>query len=135
MANATAANVRTRPQGVGLQGHKSRMHLCFDVVIDNGTLLAFHGKGVQLLNFSSNDTEPKLIEVFAALEAQVINISEIAGLQNAGPRKMMLYPVDESKPLLKSETIMVKGLKARIHEPLPLLREQLGRKWSTYLKR
>ncbi|KAL3866593.1 hypothetical protein ACJMK2_043880 [Sinanodonta woodiana] len=96
------------PQGAP-RGHQSRMHLYFNVVVENGALLAFHNKGVQLIDFSGNDTAPKLTEVLAALEAQGINMKDISGLQNAGPRKMMLYPVDESKPILNMETIDGQG--------------------------
>ncbi|KAL3852044.1 hypothetical protein ACJMK2_015733, partial [Sinanodonta woodiana] len=35
---------------------------------------------------------------------------------------MMLYPVDESKPILNMETMMVKGLKAHIREAPPFER-------------
>ncbi|KAL3863560.1 hypothetical protein ACJMK2_005311 [Sinanodonta woodiana] len=81
------------PQGAP-RGKQSRMHLYFNVVVDNGTLLAFHDKGVELIDFSDNDTAPKLIEVLAALEAQGINMKDISGMQNAGPKKMMLHQVD-----------------------------------------
>ncbi|KAL3832098.1 hypothetical protein ACJMK2_023775 [Sinanodonta woodiana] len=104
------------------------MHLYFKVVVvENGTLLAFHNKGVQLIDFSGNDTAPKLIEVLAALEAQRINMKDISGLQNAGPRKMMLYSVDESKRILNMETMMVKGLNAHIHEA-PSFERTIGSK-------
>ncbi|KAL3865478.1 hypothetical protein ACJMK2_042865 [Sinanodonta woodiana] len=75
-----------------------------------------------MLDFGCNDTAPKLIEVLAALEAQGINMSEIAGLQNAGPNKMMLYPVNEAKPLLKNDTMTVKRLNANIVEAPPFER-------------
>ncbi|KAL3878615.1 hypothetical protein ACJMK2_030949 [Sinanodonta woodiana] len=89
-----------------------------------------------MLDFGCNDTAPKLIEVLVALEAQGINMSEIAGLQNAGPKKMMLYPVNEAKPLLKKDTMMVKGLKAHIAEA-PTFERTIGPRmtcpppWST----
>ncbi|KAL3879033.1 hypothetical protein ACJMK2_031347 [Sinanodonta woodiana] len=37
-------------------------------------------------------------------------------------KKMMLYPVNEAKPLLKNDTMMVKGLKAHIVEAPPFER-------------
>ncbi|KAL3867228.1 hypothetical protein ACJMK2_044444 [Sinanodonta woodiana] len=98
------------------------MHFYLECVVEEGVLLAYHDRGVQMLDFGSNNTALKLIEVLAALEAQRINMSEIAGLQNAGPKRMMLYPVNEAKPLLKNDAMMVKGLKTHIVEAAPFER-------------
>jgi hypothetical protein len=73
-------------------------------------------------DFSENDTAPKLFEVLAALEAGGMDMSRISGLQNAGIKKMMLYPVDETKPLLTTNTIMVKGLIGHVYEAPPFER-------------
>ncbi|KAL3885036.1 hypothetical protein ACJMK2_025135 [Sinanodonta woodiana] len=72
-----------------------------------------------MLDFGSDDTAPKLIEVLAALEAQEINISDFASLHSVRLKRMMLYPVSEAKPLLTIDAKMVKGLKAHIVKAPP----------------
>ncbi|KAL3861511.1 hypothetical protein ACJMK2_007540, partial [Sinanodonta woodiana] len=77
---------------------ESRLNLYFEVEIQGNKLCAYHRRGVQLIDFNQNDTAPKPIEVLAALEAYRIDIKQVAGLQHAGPKKMMLNHVDEDKP-------------------------------------
>ncbi|KAL3842811.1 hypothetical protein ACJMK2_020795 [Sinanodonta woodiana] len=103
-------------------GHKSRLRIYFEVRVEDGVLRAFHEKGIQLIDFSENDNAPKLLEVLAALEAGGMDMSRISGLHNAGIKKMMLYPVDETKPLLATDRIFVKGLVGRVFEAPPIER-------------
>ncbi|KAL3884955.1 hypothetical protein ACJMK2_025054 [Sinanodonta woodiana] len=109
-------------------GHKSRLRIYFEVRVEDGVLRAFHERGIQLIDFSENDNVPKLVEVLAALEAGGMDMSRISGLQNAGIKKMMLYPVDETKPLLATDRIFVKGLVGRVFEAPPIER-MVGLNW------
>ncbi|KAL3885128.1 hypothetical protein ACJMK2_025226 [Sinanodonta woodiana] len=95
------------------------MHLYFECVVEEDVLLSYHDRGVPMLDFGSEDTALKLIEVLAALKAQGINMSDFASLHNVGLKRMMLNPVNEAKPLLKIDAMMVKGLKAHIVEAPP----------------
>ncbi|KAL3884945.1 hypothetical protein ACJMK2_025044 [Sinanodonta woodiana] len=117
--NGNARKVPHGPQES--HGHKSRLRIYFEVEVKDGVLKAHHERGVQLIDFSANDTAPNLVEVLAALEARGMNTRHISGLQNAGPKKM-LYPVDETKPLLETDTIIVKGLHGHVCTAPPIER-------------
>ncbi|KAL3837312.1 hypothetical protein ACJMK2_022678 [Sinanodonta woodiana] len=109
------------PHGSGT--NEIRLNLCFEVEIQGNKLYAYHRRGVQLIDFNQNDTAPNEIEVLAALETYWINIEQVAELQHSGLKNMMLYPVDEDKPLIKCNTITIKEKIAHIFAAQPFERE------------
>ncbi|KAL3881852.1 hypothetical protein ACJMK2_028244 [Sinanodonta woodiana] len=108
-----------------MNGSRSRLHLYFDVVIERNTLLAYHGKGCQLISFAEDGKAPRLAEILAALQAMGTNMSIIQGLQNAGRNRYMLYPIDMTTPILNVGVLDVQGHKAYVTEA-PSFEREIG---------
>ncbi|KAL3877569.1 hypothetical protein ACJMK2_035266 [Sinanodonta woodiana] len=69
-----------------LKGSKSRLHVYFNVVVEDNVLSAHHKEGCHLLGFGSVDTALRQVEILAAFQAMGVDISKIAALQKAGQK-------------------------------------------------
>ncbi|KAL3891759.1 hypothetical protein ACJMK2_004008 [Sinanodonta woodiana] len=114
-------------QEPSLTGSRSRVHLYFEVVVEGHTRLAYRPPGCQVISFESEEKAPKQAEILAALHAMEVRIYGIAGLQNAGYTRHVLYPIDLSTHSLVCTKIKVKGRTAHVRK-IPLFERQIGPK-------
>jgi hypothetical protein len=117
--------------GIGLTGTKLKHY--FSTKIEGNRLIAYHPTGCQQIDFGDIQNCPRQSDVLIAMRAQGIDTKDIYGLQNGGRNKFILYPKKYKTPLLKKEFLEVKGIKAKVGEATPVVREVEAKKTDIFV--